>query len=291
MFPRAMTDDAADQAHSRASALIDERRFADAVEPAGEACRLRPEWGDAWRNHAVALKHAHRWADCLAACDRAIDLDPDHAEGMHWNAGICATALGDWARARAAWTAYGIELPAGSGPLEMRIGMGAVRISPDDQKEVVYGARLDPCRMRILSIPLPESRRTFGDIVLHDGEPRGKRKVEDAEITVFDELDLLQSSRYSTWQVIAKCESPTERDALIALFDGVDGAIEDWTQSIHLICAQCSLGEPHDHHPRDEQWRPERRIAIALRDERELKRLRRLGLWWRKGVEDVTRVL
>lgn len=286
-----MSHEAAEEAHSRAGALIDERRFAEAVEPAAEACRLRPEWSHAWWNYSVALKHAHRWADCLAACDKAIALDPEDAGGMHWNAGICATALGDWTRARAAWTAYGIELPPGSGPLDMRIGMGAVRVSPDDQKEVVYGTRLDPCRMRILSIPLPESQRAFGDIVLHDGEPRGKRKIRDAEITVFDELMQLQSSRYGTWQVIAKCESPAERDALLDLFEGVDGAVEDWTASVHFICAQCSLGEPHDHHPRDEQWRPERRIAVALRDEGELKRLRRMGMWWRRGVEEVTRVL
>jgi tetratricopeptide (TPR) repeat protein len=240
-----MSDQAAEQAHSRAGALIDDRQFAEAVEPAGEACRLRPEWSAAWWNYSVALKHARRWADCLAACDRAIELDPDDADRMHWNAGIAATALGNWDRARAAWTAAGIDVPPGSGALEMKIGMGAVRISPDDQKEVVY----------------------------------------------VDELDLLQSSRYGTWQVIAKCDTPAERDALIHLFEGVDGAVEDWTESIYFICAQCSLGEPHDHHPRDEQWQPERRLAIALRDERELKRLRRLGLWWRKGVEDVTRVL
>lgn len=291
MLGPAMSERAADEAHSRAGALIRERQFAEAVDPAGEACRLRPEWAAAWWNYSVALKHARRWADCLAACDQAISLDPDDAEGMHWNAGISATALGDWPRARAAWTGCGIQVPDGQGPIEMDIGIGPVRVSPDDQPEVVYGLRIDPCRMRIESIPLPDSQRRFGDLVLHDGEPRGTRRVGKVDRPVFDELMLLQPSAYGTWQIAMTCEGPAERDALLAVFDGIDGAVEDWTQSITMLCAACSLGEPHDHHERDDQWQPERRIAVALRDERELKRLRTLGLWWRRGVSDVTRVL
>jgi tetratricopeptide (TPR) repeat protein len=99
--------DVAQQAHDRAGELINERRFRDAVEPAAEACRLRPDWAAAWSNYCVALKHARSWAACLQACDRAIELDPDDSEGPSWNAGIAATALGDWGRARRYWTKCG----------------------------------------------------------------------------------------------------------------------------------------------------------------------------------------
>jgi len=285
--------DAAKSAHARAGALIDERRFREAIEPAAEACRLRPEWSAAWWNYAVGLKHARRWADCLDACDRAISLDPENSDGAHWNAGIAATALGDWSRARVAWTAYGVAMPAGDGPIEMKFGTAGVRVSPDDHPEVVFGRRIDPCRVRLVSVPLPESEHRYGDIVLHDGEPRGKRRDGDREITVFDELLLLQPSAYGTWNVNATCRSVDERDAIIALFDDVDGAIEDWTENLVVLCRQCSLGEPHEHHRDQEsrEWRVERRFGLALRDERELKRLRQLGLWWRRGVHDVERVL
>ena len=119
----------AEAAHARATELIDERRFRDAVEPAGAACRLRPDWADAWWNYGVALKHAGRWADCLEACDRAIALAPENSEGARWNAGIAATAVGDWDRARAAWAGCGIPVPPGEGPLEMAIGYAGIRIS------------------------------------------------------------------------------------------------------------------------------------------------------------------
>jgi hypothetical protein len=283
--------DAAEAANERANALIDERRFREAIEPAAEACRLRSDWASAWWNYAIALKHGHRWADCLEACDHAIALDPENSDGLHWNAGIAATALGDWSRARTAWAAYGLDVPAGEGPLEMELGIAPVRISPDDRPEVVYGKRLDPCRVQLMSIPLPDSGRRYGDIVLHDGEPRGKRRVDGHELSVFDELVVLERSPYGTWTVEATCQGPEERDALVALFDDVDGAIEDWTESLVMLCAQCSLGEPHEHHDQtNETWSSERKLGLALRHERDLRRLRQLGLWWRRGIRDVTRV-
>jgi tetratricopeptide (TPR) repeat protein len=286
-------DDAAQAAHKCAGALIDERRFREAVEPAAEACRLRPDWADAWWNYGVALKHAHEWAECLRACERAIDLDPGNCDGARWNAGIAATALGQWTVARKAWADYGIEIPPGDGPLEMAIGHAGVRVAPDTEPEVVFCKRLDPCRAVVRSVPLPESDRRFGDVVLHDGESRGKRRLGDALIPVFDELQLLSRSEYGTWRVTADCQSPTERDALLALFDDADGSVEDWTESIVVLCSKCSLGEPHDEHDErpDQAWRRQRELGLALRDERELRRLRQLGLWWRRGVRDVTKVL
>ncbi|MFT3696836.1 MAG: tetratricopeptide repeat protein [Kofleriaceae bacterium] len=286
-----MDEDAARAAHREAGALIDERKFRDAIEPAGRVCQLCPDWAAGWFNYAIALKHGHRWADCLAACDRAIELDPSDAGGMHWNAGISATALGDWKRARAAWTAYGVTLPDGDGPIEMKLGTTALRVSLDAEPEVVWGTRLDPCRIRIVTVPLPESKRCYGDLVLHDGESRGKRMLGEQEVPVFDELVVLEKSAYGTWSVEATCASADERDALIALFDDVDGAIEDWTESIVMLCSACSLGTPHEHHERDTSWKPERTIGLALRDERDLKRLRRAGLFWRKGIRNVARVL
>lgn len=53
----------AEAALAQADALIGQRQFRDAVEPAGEACRLRPDWAAAWWSYGVALKHAQRWAE------------------------------------------------------------------------------------------------------------------------------------------------------------------------------------------------------------------------------------
>ena len=285
-------DEAAQAAMQKAGALIDERRFREAVEPAREACRLLPSSSGAWWNYAIALKHTQAWAECLAACERAIALDPENSDGACWNAGIAATALERWERARKAWRNYGLEVPDGEGPIEMMIGKAGVRVAIDTDPEVVLCQRLDPCRARILSVPLPESGRRYGDIVLHDGERRGQRELSNGRIPVFDELSLHQPSGYGTWQVTVECERPAERDALLALFDDFDGAAEDWSETLALMCAQCSAGLPHDHHPRvpETPWHPRRKLGLALSDERQLERLKRHGEW-RRNVREVTRVL
>src|SRR5262245_9044692 len=157
-------------AHEAAGACIDERRFVDAIPHEETAVRLCPDWSSPWFNLAVGYKHARRWQETLDACERAIALGADHVEGAHWNAGIAATALGRWDRARAAWSATGIELPTGDGPIDMKIGATPIRVSPDEMPEVVWCDRIDPCRARIRSVPLPESRRRYDDLLLHDGE-------------------------------------------------------------------------------------------------------------------------
>lgn len=285
-------EEAAQAAIRRAGALIDERRWREAIAPAKEACLLNPTSPGAWSDYAIALKHERAWTECLDACERALALDPGEQGGACWNAGIAATALERWPRARKAWLDYGIPLPAGEGPIELQIGHAGIRVAIETEPEVVMCRRLDPCRAQILSIPLPESGRRFGDLVLHDGERRGERELGGGLVPVFDELSLLRQSSYGTWQVSVQCEHPAERDALIALFTDLDGAVEDWSESLTMLCAQCSAGIPHDVHPAPpaSPWRPSRKLGIAVADERELARLKQGGSW-RSGIRNVTRVL
>ncbi len=291
-----MTDPAL--AMRRVEALIEERRFREAVEPAKEACRLNPTLVGAWTNYAIALKHARLWEECLLACERARALAPEGvegAEGLCWNAGIAATAMERWRDARRAWRSYGLAIADGDldEPLVMdNLGHAGVRVAIDTEPEVVFCQRIDPCRAKIMSVPLPESDRRFGDIVLHDGERRGERELATRKILVFDELALAWRGTYETWKVTLECEHAGERDELLALFDGVDGAVEDWTENLSFLCAQCSAGVPHDQHPApiDAPWQTVRKIGIAVTDERELDRLRYLGKW-RRGVRAARRVL
>jgi hypothetical protein len=210
---------AAREARERAGACIDERRFVDAIAPAESAAALCPDWSSPWWILSVAYKHARRWEDTMQAADRAIALDPDDCEGPRWNAGIAATALGLWPRARAAWTSFGVDLPGQDGPIEMDLGATPIRVSPRDAPEVVWTKRIDPCRARILSVPLPESKRRYHDLVLHDGEQRGERRLGGQIVLVFDELDLLSASAFETWQVVVRFGSPEEHHALTRSFE------------------------------------------------------------------------
>lgn len=285
---------AAREAHQRAGACVDERRFVDSIVHAEEAARLCPNWAAPWWILSVGYKHALRWEDALRACDRAIELDPDDCEGPRWNAGIAATALGQWERARAAWASVGIKMPPGDGPIEMRIGPTPVRVSPAENAEVVWCDRIDPCRAIIHSVPLPESERRYGDLLLHDGEARGRRQFGNDSVPVFDELDVLERSAYGTWEIVVRCADPEQLQSLIAELKRAELGVEDWTGSVQMLCAACSLGEPHDHQERDRtqgEWQPERRLGVAARSLAELSPLRRAFFWWRSEVVSVRQVL
>jgi hypothetical protein len=279
------------EAYERAASCIDERRFVEAIPDAERAAELAPAWVEPWLYLSVAYKHGLRWRECLDACERALAVDTEWNEGMQWNAGIAATALGHWSRAREAWRACGIKVPKGAGPIEMQLGLTPVRLDPNGNSEVVWCHRIDPCRARIISVPLPESGRRHGDIMIHDGEPRGTRMLDGRERAVFDELTLLEASSMGTWVVEVDVEDEPTLEKLFAPLEGTHH--EDWTSNVQSLCAACSLGTPHDEHDEDgaPRWERRRRIGVAAPSEESFAPLR--GYWgrWRRGVVSVKREL
>ena len=277
--------------NERALELEEESAAEEAERLYREAVRLAPGFSWPWFNLGLLLKRQRRWPESLDANRRAAELDPED-ETAWWNLGIAATAVGDWATARAAWTGFGFTLPEGEGPIEdMGFGLTPIRLDPEGEGEVVWCWRLDPARAVVESVPLPESGRRHGDLLLHDGEPRGARHRSDgSEVPVFDELGLLAPSSFGTYAALV--EAPSEED-LEALADAASEAglgFEDWS-TIRMICRQCSLGVPHEHQPRpqDEHWNPERTVALAARSEAEVHEL--LDAWEADGegrlVEEV----
>jgi tetratricopeptide (TPR) repeat protein len=250
--------------------LANARQYAEALPFYEKAVRLAPDWYALHLNIGIATKHTGDWARSLAGSLRALELDPARAgTGALWNAGVAATALGDWARARWAWTKLGIPIPEGDGPIDIGIGTTPIRVSCDEHPEVVWCYRLDPARARIESIPTPESGRRYHDLLLHDGEPRGKRRYGDETLSVFDELAVLEVSPFQTWSVdvVATAEADV-KDLFQLVAQGCEAALEDWTASLQILCKQCSEGVPHEHGPEAPRpWTPERRIGIATRDD------------------------
>src|SRR5262249_30184970 len=145
-------------------------------------------------------------------------------------------------------------VPDGDGPIDFPCGVGPVRLNPDGNGEVVWGQRLDPARMVLLSVPLPESGFCWSDVVLNDGQPVGTRRYRGRELPVFNALALLQRSPFGTY--IARVEMPPDEALIVQLAEiaeGRDGAIEDWSSSIRPMCRACSEGRPHEGH--DEELR------------------------------------
>lgn len=274
--PRVRARDAAPTAGPSPAAVEANRRGiearasgdADSAEAAYlEATRCAPEWEAPWFNLGVLYKHAHRWVESRDACRRALAIDP-RSEGALWNLGIAATALGDWAEARAAWRGSGVDVADGDGPLEMNLGAVPIRVNPSSAPEVLWCDRIDPARAIVRSVPLPESGRRHGDLLLHDGEPKGKRLLGVREVPVFEELTVLAPSRSSTFVVEAEQPTPEDGRALEAALSARGLAAEDWTSQVRLLCKACDEGRPHaagEAHA-DAPWTTSHQVGVAAVD-------------------------
>lgn len=227
-----------------------------------EAIRFRPDWATPWYNIGLLHKYRGQWRESLEANLQAIRLDPS-SEGAIWNAGIAATALGEWEHARRAWKQYGINIGDGEGPVDYPIGTTPVRVALDGKPEVVWTRRIDPARAVVESVPLAASGRRHGDLLLHDGAPNGYRKLGTREVAVFDELQLLKASAYSTFEAVVEGASSADFDELAASCDSDAISMENWTRSLRTLCKACSEGRPfadggHDHEEpagADGSWR------------------------------------
>ncbi|MFJ9818149.1 tetratricopeptide repeat protein [Streptomyces sp. NPDC101151] len=194
-----------------------------------------------WYDAALAHKFLRNWAKAYELGREAAARAP-HGEGepAYWNLGIAATIQRDWATAREAWTGFGITLPAGEGEIDGRFGPACVRLDTGGDREVVWIDRLCPTRGRVMNVPVTAGRR-FGEIVVHDGEPKGRRVVDGREYPVFDELLLFEASELPTLSVTVDASEAADVDALVDLFLR-EGYGAEPASSFEVLCGCCSEG-------------------------------------------------
>jgi tetratricopeptide (TPR) repeat protein len=265
---------------------VDQCMLDEAVALYEKAIALEPEWEVPWFNLGLLHKQAHEWRESLR-CNQEAAKRVEHSaeEPALWNLGIAATALGEWRIARSAWAAFGVAgiEEDSDEPLQMDLGLFPIRVNPIEKPEVVWCRRIDPARAIVRNVPLPECGRRYGDLVLHDGEPRGYRQLRGQEVPVFDELERLQPSELATFRVLLTANALEDVVAVEELFGRAGGAAEDWTRSFRVLCKECSEGRPgeHDHGPVSSEWSRERTFGIASRSEAAVREL--LGTWGRSG--------
>jgi hypothetical protein len=232
----------------RARKCDDAGRKHEAIAYYRKAIANDPDWSVPRYNLGLLHKYRGEWADSYAHNSEALRLTPND-EATIWNTGIAATALGLWDEARAAWSSYGIDIPTGSGPIELDLGSIPVRINPDANGEVVWCRRIDPARAIILSIPLPESGRGYGDLLLHDGAAVGYRMLGEHQVPVFNELELLTRSQFATFGLELKVDSKGDLEDFERECAAATCFAEDWSTNMRIICRDCSEGRPHEHGP------------------------------------------
>ena len=205
-----------------------------------------PTWSSPWYNLGLQAKYRSEWQASLLFNERAAALNPGD-EASWWNLGIAATALRNWKEARRAWTGCGIEFEEGFDEVLMPPVTACVRLDPNGSGEVVWGSRIDPARIQIRNVPLPNSNRRYRDILLNDGAAEGTRKSGQQEYPVFNELGLWEPSSYSTFQSALLMEDSDAENHLMHMCIENDIGVEDWT-SVRIICAECSRGTLEQHH-------------------------------------------
>jgi hypothetical protein len=238
--------DLAEQLNSQGMQLRDDGDIAGAEAAYRAAAAQAPEWSAPIYNLGLLYKYEGRWRESLTYNQQAVQLASDDQAGW-WNLGIAATALGDWAEARRAWTACGMDVPAGEGPPEFHWGHTPVRLDPSGEAEVVWARRLDPARARIVSVPLPSSRFHWGDVVLTDGAPDGQRIANGRTYSVFNALALLVPSGFRTFVIELATTQPDALAAFETCATELGAAAEDWGSFTSILCAECSRGTPHEH--------------------------------------------
>ncbi|OXY94389.1 tetratricopeptide repeat protein [Streptomyces diastatochromogenes] len=197
-----------------------------------------PVW---WYDAALAHKFLRNWAKAYELGREAAARAPrGEGEPAFWNLGIAATIQRDWATAREAWAGFGIELPDGEGEINARFGPACVRLDTGGEREVVWIDRLCPTRGRVMNVPVSGGRR-FGEVVVHDGEPKGRRVVDGREYPVFDELLLFEASDLPTLSVTVDAGEAADVDALVDLFVEQGYGAEP-ASSFEMLCACCSEG-------------------------------------------------
>jgi hypothetical protein len=240
------------------------------------AATVRPDWSVPRYNLALHAKYRGNWHESLRLNQIASRLDPED-EAAWWNLGIAATALHDWSEARRAWMHLGVSLvDCGEGEVLVSPVSACLRLDPNGSGEVVWGTRIDPARIEIYNIPLPESGHRFRDIVLNDGAQEGTRLREGREYPVFNELQIWKRSRYSTYEVDLLVPDKAAETRLIELCGEHDLGVEDWS-SIRIICAECSRGNPGPHECTATAENHRATYAFAAGDETEIAAL--LGRW------------
>jgi len=196
-------------------------------------------------NLGLKAKYAGEWQKSLTHNQRAAELNPKDGAAW-WNLAIAATALHDWPEARRAWLALGVTPDQEQGEVSTPETWACVRLAPDDVGEVVWGRRIDPARTVLMNVPLPESDRLYGDIILNDGAPEGIRQSGGTEYPVFNELTVWKRSKYSTFEVHIDGAGDLALSGLGRLCEEQELHFEDWG-TVRNLCAACSRGNPGEH--------------------------------------------
>ena len=234
--------------------------------------RLSPEWSVPYQYLGTIYKARNEWKPSFHYIQKALEADPQDQDSW-WNLGIVATAMKRWQIARVAWNETGYNFnPTKVTAINAQMGSVPVRLNPNGHAEIIWATRIDPARAYIESIPHPQSGKRYRDLILIDGTEQGYRIVDNRRLPVYDELSVLQSSRYRTYAVELSDVTPNDVDVLDRLCLDADLGFDNWSKATRSVVTQQSGKLPEYYNDLlEEEWGGGAYvIGIAAESEEEL---------------------
>jgi hypothetical protein len=257
-------------ADKHAQTLLRAADYEGAVEAYEQATGYAPAYALPWAGLALALARLGKWSEAARAAKQALDLEPEAREpGVLRTAGLAATALGDWERARWAWRELRLPVTEGRGPIEEDFGLAAIRVNRSKRPSELWCHRIDPVSARVVAIPHPMSGHAYGDLLLHDPNPTGERVRQTDTWPAFESLCVVEPSAHDTWTVTVVAPTAADLSELSARLATVQAVLEDWSP-------------PPPFQVPWRRWVAERRVGIAARD---MSFLGALNAWCEEGRE------
>jgi tetratricopeptide (TPR) repeat protein len=230
------------------------------IQMYNEVIALDETWNIPYYNLGLIYKYRKDWQKSFDYNLKAVTLNPDD-EPSQWNLGIAATALKKWRYAKTAWLKFGVNFEINDEEINENFGTTPIRLLND---EVVWATRICPARARIDNIPLKDSGHNYNDLILNDGAPNGTRVHNEKEYSVFDELEILEKSNFTTYSLGVKVNDYSDIEKLFDLCEEKELGFENWTKSVRILCKQCSEGTPHENHDEELEQPNENEFNIAI---------------------------
>ncbi len=206
----------------------------NAVKLCKLVAKLSPDWSAPFAYLGGIYRQRHEWKPTLHYCRKAVEHNPLN-DPVWENMALAATALGKWHTARQAWNQLGFRFKDSEEELHLDLGIVPVRLNPGGRPEIVEAHRIDPARAVIGSIPQPSSGRRFRDVILLESKPDQTIVLQGRKLGVFDEIQVLKSSRWRTYAVVLQTSSQADVDTLAQLCTESDLGFDNWSNASRFL--------------------------------------------------------
>jgi hypothetical protein len=224
---------------------------------------------DAWKLHydlGLFYKTRGRFAEGMAANQRAYELGGSDNDAVKWNLGICATGAREGEVALRVWKEIGqiiemgrFDLPEGGYP-SAKVRLAEYPVTERDAEtdaegpgleETIWIERLSPCHGIIRSVLYQDLGVDYGDVVLIDGAPVTYHRYGDDSIPIFPHLATLEHRDYQLFD-FAGTQSRRGEIADLSKELPADAVVYSHTEQFVVLCRCCWEDPDQDHQHRNE---------------------------------------